>query len=106
MDKSMLGDLGSLPPEDQARMSTMIDQLQIRDRFSFLSLLLVFLYDIVFTISFVCIMYVIPPISKIERFVWDLKLLHIFIFVFFGSFIRTQTISCFDLKSQVSISLF
>ncbi|KAI3777460.1 hypothetical protein L1987_04194 [Smallanthus sonchifolius] len=31
MDKSMLGDLGTLPPEDQARMSTMIDQLQIRD---------------------------------------------------------------------------
>ncbi|KAI3772334.1 hypothetical protein L6452_03517 [Arctium lappa] len=31
MDKSMLGDLGSLPPEDQARMSKMIDQLQIRD---------------------------------------------------------------------------
>ncbi|XP_076891077.1 mitochondrial import inner membrane translocase subunit Tim9-like [Bidens hawaiensis] len=31
MDKSMLGDLGTLPPEDQARMSTMIEQLQIRD---------------------------------------------------------------------------
>ncbi|CAI9283221.1 unnamed protein product [Lactuca saligna] len=31
MDKSMLGDLGNLPAEDQARMATMIDQLQIRD---------------------------------------------------------------------------
>ncbi|KAK9069141.1 hypothetical protein SSX86_013257 [Deinandra increscens subsp. villosa] len=31
MDKSMLGDLGTLPPEDQARMSTMIEQLQVRD---------------------------------------------------------------------------
>ncbi|KAF5821547.1 putative Tim10-like domain superfamily protein [Helianthus annuus] len=31
MDKSMLGDMGTLPPEDQARMSTVIDQLQIRD---------------------------------------------------------------------------
>lgn len=30
----MLGDLGSLPPEDHARMATMIDQLQTRDRFS------------------------------------------------------------------------
>ena len=32
MDKSMLGDLDSLPEEDKLRMSTMIDQLQIRDR--------------------------------------------------------------------------
>ncbi|KVI11934.1 Tim10/DDP family zinc finger [Cynara cardunculus var. scolymus] len=31
MDKSMLGDLGSLPSEDHSRMSNMIDQLQIRD---------------------------------------------------------------------------
>ncbi|XP_076885996.1 mitochondrial import inner membrane translocase subunit Tim9-like [Bidens hawaiensis] len=31
MDKSMFGDLASLPKEDQARMSTMIDQFQIRD---------------------------------------------------------------------------
>lgn len=33
MDKSMLGDLDNLPEEDKLRMSTMIDQLQIRDRF-------------------------------------------------------------------------
>ncbi|KAJ8642352.1 hypothetical protein MRB53_019046 [Persea americana] len=32
MDKSMLGDLDSLPEEDKLRMSGMIDQLQIRDR--------------------------------------------------------------------------
>ncbi|RRT52691.1 hypothetical protein B296_00044129, partial [Ensete ventricosum] len=32
MDKSMLGDLESLPEEDKIRMSAMIDQLQIRDR--------------------------------------------------------------------------
>ncbi|PKU68891.1 Mitochondrial import inner membrane translocase subunit Tim9 [Dendrobium catenatum] len=32
MDKSMLGDLDNLPEEDKVRMSTMIDQLQIRDR--------------------------------------------------------------------------
>ncbi|GKD06065.1 hypothetical protein Tco_1181039 [Tanacetum coccineum] len=32
MDKSMMGDLSSLPAEDQARMATMIDQLQVRDR--------------------------------------------------------------------------
>ncbi|RVW65830.1 Mitochondrial import inner membrane translocase subunit Tim9 [Vitis vinifera] len=31
MDKSMLGDLDSLPEEDKLRMSVMIDQLQIRD---------------------------------------------------------------------------
>ncbi|XP_058099225.1 mitochondrial import inner membrane translocase subunit Tim9-like isoform X1 [Magnolia sinica] len=31
MDKSMLGDLDSLPEEDKIRMSAMIDQLQIRD---------------------------------------------------------------------------
>ncbi|EXC30986.1 Mitochondrial import inner membrane translocase subunit Tim9 [Morus notabilis] len=31
MDKSMLADLDSLPEEDKLRMSTMIDQLQIRD---------------------------------------------------------------------------
>ncbi|CAM8891989.1 unnamed protein product [Rhodiola kirilowii] len=31
MDKSMLGDLGSLTEEDQVKMATMIDQLQIRD---------------------------------------------------------------------------
>ncbi|KAL6200187.1 PREDICTED: mitochondrial import inner membrane translocase subunit Tim9 [Fragaria vesca subsp. vesca] len=31
MDKSMLGDLNSLPAEDQQRMASMIDQLQIRD---------------------------------------------------------------------------
>lgn len=35
MDKSMLGDLDSLPEEDKLRMSSMIDQLQIRDRFFF-----------------------------------------------------------------------
>lgn len=34
MDKSMLGDLDSLPDEAKLRMSAMIDQLQIRDRFS------------------------------------------------------------------------
>lgn len=33
MDKSMLGDLDSLPEQDKLRMSAMIDQLQIRDRF-------------------------------------------------------------------------
>eukprot|EP01018_Ginkgo_biloba_P016383 Gb_10521 [translate_table: standard] len=33
MDKSMLGDLGSMAEEDQQRMSNMIDQLQIRDSF-------------------------------------------------------------------------
>jgi hypothetical protein len=32
MDKSMLADLDSLPEADKLRMSTMIDQLQIRDR--------------------------------------------------------------------------
>lgn len=37
MDKSMIGDLDSLPEEDKLRMATMIDQLQIRDRFLFLS---------------------------------------------------------------------
>ncbi|XP_071697461.1 mitochondrial import inner membrane translocase subunit Tim9-like [Rutidosis leptorrhynchoides] len=32
MDKNMIGgDLGSLSPEDQARMSAIIDQLQISD---------------------------------------------------------------------------
>ncbi|XP_027347726.1 mitochondrial import inner membrane translocase subunit Tim9 [Abrus precatorius] len=31
MDKSMLADLDSLPEADKQRMSTMIDQLQIRD---------------------------------------------------------------------------
>ncbi|KAF7823631.1 mitochondrial import inner membrane translocase subunit Tim9 [Senna tora] len=31
MDKSMMGDLGSLPEQDQIRMAAMIDQLQIRD---------------------------------------------------------------------------
>ncbi|KAG2670171.1 mitochondrial import inner membrane translocase subunit Tim9 [Juglans microcarpa x Juglans regia] len=31
MDKSMLGDLDNLPEEDKIRMSSMIDQLQIRD---------------------------------------------------------------------------
>lgn len=35
MDKSMLGDLDNLPEEDKIRMSTMIDQLQIRDRSHF-----------------------------------------------------------------------
>ena len=33
MDKSMLGDLDSLPEEDKMRMAAMVDQLQIRDRF-------------------------------------------------------------------------
>ncbi|URE49475.1 Myb-like DNA-binding domain [Musa troglodytarum] len=32
MDKSLLGDLDSLPEEDKVRMSAMIEQLQIRDR--------------------------------------------------------------------------
>ncbi|XP_054792256.1 mitochondrial import inner membrane translocase subunit Tim9-like [Prosopis cineraria] len=31
MDKSMIGDLESLPEEDKLRMAAMIDQLQIRD---------------------------------------------------------------------------
>lgn len=31
MDKSMMGDLDNLPEEDKLRMSSMIDQLQIRD---------------------------------------------------------------------------
>ncbi|KAF7143843.1 hypothetical protein RHSIM_Rhsim05G0192800 [Rhododendron simsii] len=34
MDKSMLGDLDSLPEADKQKMAAMIDQLQIRDRFS------------------------------------------------------------------------
>lgn len=38
MDKSMLGDLDNLPEEDKVRMSTMIDQLQIRDRCDIISL--------------------------------------------------------------------
>ena len=33
MDKSMLGDLDGLPEEDKMRMASMIEQLQIRDRF-------------------------------------------------------------------------
>jgi hypothetical protein len=33
MDKSMLGDLDNLPEEDKLRMSAMIDQPQIRDRY-------------------------------------------------------------------------
>ncbi|KAK9170486.1 hypothetical protein Syun_002626 [Stephania yunnanensis] len=32
MDKSMLGDLDSLPEEDKVKMGAMIEQLQIRDR--------------------------------------------------------------------------
>ncbi|KAK4762821.1 hypothetical protein SAY86_008589 [Trapa natans] len=36
MDKSMLGDLDNLPEVDKVRMSTMIDQLQIRDRLGFI----------------------------------------------------------------------
>ncbi|KAB1224108.1 Mitochondrial import inner membrane translocase subunit Tim9 [Morella rubra] len=31
MDKNMLADLESLPEEDKVRMSTMIEQLQLRD---------------------------------------------------------------------------
>ncbi|KAG8388767.1 hypothetical protein BUALT_Bualt02G0159500 [Buddleja alternifolia] len=34
MDKSMLGDLDALPEEDKLRMSSMIDQLQVRDRYT------------------------------------------------------------------------
>jgi hypothetical protein len=33
MDKSMIADMESLPEADKQRMATMIDQLQIRDRF-------------------------------------------------------------------------
>ncbi|KAA8549268.1 hypothetical protein F0562_000952 [Nyssa sinensis] len=42
MDKSMLGDLSSLPEDDKLRMAAMIDQLQIRDR-SLLPLLIIFI---------------------------------------------------------------
>ena len=38
MDKSMIGDLDNLPEEDKIRMSTMIEQLQVRDRSFFNSL--------------------------------------------------------------------
>lgn len=38
MDKNMLADLESLPEEDKVRMSTMIEQLQLRDRFSLWSI--------------------------------------------------------------------
>nr|XP_043610781.1 mitochondrial import inner membrane translocase subunit Tim9 [Erigeron canadensis] len=31
MDKGLLGNVGDIPPEDQARMTSMIEQLQIRD---------------------------------------------------------------------------
>ncbi|KAI3880431.1 hypothetical protein MKW92_044241 [Papaver armeniacum] len=31
MDKSMMGDIDAMPEEDKMRMSTMIDQLQVRD---------------------------------------------------------------------------
>lgn len=40
MDKNMLGDLDNLPEEDKMKMAAMIDQLQIRDRFSSFSSLL------------------------------------------------------------------
>lgn len=33
MDKSMIGDLDSLPEADKIRMAAMIEQLQVRDRF-------------------------------------------------------------------------
>lgn len=36
MDKNMLADLEGLPEEDKLKMATMIDQLQIRDRFNLL----------------------------------------------------------------------
>lgn len=42
MDKSMIGDLDSLPEADKLKMAAMIDQLQIRDRF----LLFSFLFDV------------------------------------------------------------
>ncbi|KAH0722975.1 hypothetical protein KY290_005631 [Solanum tuberosum] len=32
MDKSMIGDLDSLPEADKLRMAAMIEQLQVRDR--------------------------------------------------------------------------
>lgn len=32
MDKSMIADMENLPEADKQRMATMIDQLQIRDR--------------------------------------------------------------------------
>lgn len=39
MDKSMIGDLDSLPEADKLRMASMIDQLQVRDRlFPFFSI--------------------------------------------------------------------
>lgn len=37
MDKNMFGDLDSLPEEEKQKMTVMIEQLQIRDRFSPLS---------------------------------------------------------------------
>lgn len=42
MDKSMIGDLDSLPEADKLKMAAMIDQLQIRDRFLPFS----FLFDV------------------------------------------------------------
>ncbi|XXG66270.1 hypothetical protein AAC387_Pa05g3786 [Persea americana] len=39
MDKSMFGDLDSLPEEDKLRMSSMIDHLQIRDSLRMYNLL-------------------------------------------------------------------
>lgn len=54
----MLGDLDSLPDEDKIRMSTMIDQLQIRDRFFF---------------NFLSLSLTHPPTS-VHRFLWALNI--------------------------------
>lgn len=86
MDKSMLGDLDNLPEEDKLRMSTMIDQLQIRDRFP------VF-FDLCFSLTF------------LPRFMYSLSYLVLLFLVFSENFIVLSFMLCCKFKRMQMLQL-
>lgn len=86
MDKSMLGDLDNLPEEDKLRMSTMIDQLQIRDRFP------VF-FDLCFSLTF------------LSRFMYSLSYLVLLFLVFSENFIVLSFMLCCKFKRMQMLQL-
>ena len=70
MDKSMLADLDSLPEADKLRMSTMIDQLQIRDR----SLFFCFFHRFLSLPLLPLLIHVFPIRSSLIKAVWKFQI--------------------------------
>jgi len=51
MDKNIFGEVDNLPEEDKKRMTTMVEQLQTRDRYVSILLLCLFAITIIYRLG-------------------------------------------------------